>query len=181
MGYAPVTVQPMPMTMPMPQPLHQQQVVYPVQVVPQNWSHVSNTAVPCIVNPVAYPQLNLETQQASSVASSTVSTPVLSVYSSPGYVTYGYVNTPVLSSASCTPIPSSFIYPEVPPALDLEESSTQGSGYPRRIHCNINSGPVSSVPGTPVTVDATSANSGRYTPEASSNSSLQEANQIVRR
>merc|ERR1719193_801298 len=168
----------------MPQPLHQQQVVYPVQdsqPVPQYWPHVSNSAVPYIVSPVAFPQVNLETQQASSVASSTVSTPVGSCFSSPGYVSYGYINTPILSSASCTPISSSMIYPEVPPALDLEEGSTQCSGYPRRISCNINSGTVSSVPGTPATVDATSANSGRNTPATCINSSLQEAIEKVKR
>merc|ERR1712060_826997 len=178
MGFAPVTVQPMPMNISMPQPLHQQQVVYPIQdsrPVPQYWSHVPNSAVPCIVSPVAFPQVNLETQQASSVASSTVSTPVVSCFSSPGYVSYGYINTPILSSASCTPIPSSMIYPEVPPALDLEESNTQGSGYPRRISCNINSGSVSSVPRNSETVDATAANSGKNTPATSSNSSLKEA------
>merc|ERR1719189_2332177 len=167
----------------MPQPLHQQQVVYPVQDSrsgPQYWPHVPNSAVPYIVSPVAFPQVNLETQQASSVASSTASTPVVSCFSSPGYLSYGYINTPVLSSASCTPIPSSMIYPEVPPALDLEESNTQGSGYPRRISCNINSGSVSSGPGTASTVDATSANSGRNTPATSINSSLQEAPEKVR-
>merc|ERR1719193_1142952 len=177
MGFAPVTVQSMPMNISMPQHLHQQQVVYPAQdsrSAPQYWSHVPNSAFPYIVSPVAFPQVNLETQQASSVASSTVSTPV-SCFSSPGYVSYGYINTPILSSASCTPIPSSMIYPEVPPALDLEESNTQGSGYPRRISCNINSGSVLSVPGTPATVDDTSANSGKNTPATSSNSSLKEA------
>jgi len=183
MGFAPVTVQALPMNISMPQPLHQQQVVYPVQdsrPVPQNWSHVSSSTVPYIVSPVAFPQLNLETQQASSVASSTVSTPV-SCFSSPGYVSYGYINTPILSSASCTPIPSSMIYPEVPPALDLEESNTQDFGYPRRISCNINSGSVSAVPGTPATGDATSANLGRNTPATSTNSSsLREAIENVR-
>merc|ERR1719357_1510378 len=137
MGYAPVSVQPMPINMSMG--LQQQQVVYPVQdcrPVPQTWSHVppTNTAVPYIVTPVAFPQLNFETQQASSVASSAVSTPVVSCFSSPGYVsTYGYINTPILSSASCTPIASAMIYPELPPALDLDKSSMLGSEYPRRI------------------------------------------------
>jgi len=179
MGYAPVNVQPMPMTIPMPQPLHQQHVVYPAQdyrPVPQNWSHVSNTAVPYIVNPMVW---NLESQEASSVAPSTVSTPVV-CFSSPGYVTC-YVNTPVLSSASCTPITSSMICPEVPP-LNLVESSTQGSGYPCGISCNINSGSVSSVPGTPSTVDATSANSGKNKPATSAYSyPLQEAIENVQR
>lgn len=178
MGFAPVTVQALPMNISMPQPLHQQQVVYPVQdsrPVPQSWSHVPNTTVPYIVSPVAFPQLNLETQQASSVTSSTVSTPVVSCFSSPGYVSYGYINTPVLSSASCTPIPSSMIFPEIPPALDLEGSYAQDPGYPRRISCNINLGTVSSVPGTPVTGDATSANPGGSTPATSiKSSSLRE-------
>merc|ERR1719189_1481105 len=107
----------------MPQPLHQQQVVYPVQDSrsgPQYWPHVPNSAVPYIVSPVAFPQVNLETQQASSVASSTVSTPVVSCFSSPGYVSYGYINTPILSSASCTADP--VIY-------DIPRSTTStGSG-----------------------------------------------------
>jgi len=183
MGFAPVTVQPMPINISTPQPLNQQQV-YPLQdsrPVPQYWSHVPNAAVPYIVSPVAFPQVNLETQQASSVASSVVSTPVVGCYSSPGYVSYGYINTPILSSASCTPIPPSTIYPEVPPALDLEASSTQGSGYPRRISCNINSGSMSLVPGTPA-VDATFANSGRNTAATSINSPLlQEAIEKVGR
>merc|ERR1711920_836583 len=118
---------------------------------------------------------------ASSGASSTVSTPV-SCFSSPGYVSYGYINTPVLSSASCTPIPSSMIYPEVPPPLDLLENSTQGSGYPWGISCNINSGSVSSVPGTPTTVHATSANSEKNQQATSvDSSSLREATENVKR
>jgi len=183
MGFAPVTVQALPMNISIPQPLHQQQMVYPVQgsrPVQQNWSHVPNSTVPYIVSPVAFQQLNLETQQASPVTSSAVSTPVVSCIGSPGYVSYGYINTPVLSSASCTPIPSSMIYPEVPPALNLKVSNAQDPGYPWMISCNINMGTVSSVPGTPVTGDATSVNSGRNTPATSINSSsLREANENV--
>jgi len=169
LGYAPVAVLPTQMNMSMRLPIRQHQVVYPVQErhpVPKNMSQVplSNSAIPYIVNPVAFPQANREYWQGASAVSSAVSTPVVSCFSSPGYASNGNINTPVLSSASCKPIQSSSRYPEVPPALVLAKCNTKSYGYPQRYSCNINTGTVSSDRETPVSVDTPSANKERNKP-----------------
>jgi len=65
-------------------------------------------------------------------------------FGSPGYVnTYGYVSTPVLSSASCTPVPYQTAYAEVPPTLNLHKNVVEGYNIPQGMSCNINVGPVS--------------------------------------
>merc|ERR1719419_2182536 len=105
---------------------------------------------------LSHPQFNNSEGQhlTSSVVSSAVSTPLIS---SPAYVNaYGYINTPVLSSASCTPIPCSTTRLEVPPLLDLIKHNAQNYTVPQRISCNINMGPVHTAcrsgPGTPASV-----------------------------
>jgi len=78
------------------------------------------------------------------MASSTEGTPVLSCFSTPGYSNAcGYINTPVLSSASCTPIQCNNTYPDTPPVLKLS-NNLKGDSFPRRISCNINTVPASS-------------------------------------
>jgi len=176
LGYAPDTVPSMPMSIPMSQPMQQHQVVYPVhesRPVLENWLHVP-------VSPAAFAQQKPETWQGPSVVPSTVSTPVVS-FGSPGYVnTYGYIKTPLLWSAPCTPIPSSLTCLEVPPALDLDKSRTTSCGYPQKISCQINLGSVSSVPeARPVTVGAMPAEPERKKQAASGNSSYQQALQKV--
>jgi len=146
-GYAPVQLQPIPINVSL---VHQEQPqqVYPVhqyQQIPQDWVRVpvASTAVPCIRGQMSYPQqCNVESYQASSsVDSSTGSTPMLS-FSTAGYGNaYGYFNTPIISSASCTPMQYPPVYTDVPPVLNLD-TSTGGGNFPQRISCNINTVPV---------------------------------------
>jgi len=176
LGYGPVTVQPMPMNIPLPPP----QIVYPMQQcqqITQNWAHIplSATAVPCMMGPLTFPQQNNPETQHASIVSSTVSTPVISCFSSPGLVnTYEYINAPLISSASCPPIPYPIAYPDVPPAFDLIKSKTEGCMYPSRISCNINLGQETSVSETPASVAATTANSQPDKPARSVNSLFHE-------
>lgn len=106
---------------------------------------VSGTAVPYMMGPVYSQQSNGQCyQMPPTVASSTASTPVLSCFSTPGYSNaYGYINTPVLSSASGTPMQCNNTYPEIPPVLNLS-NNLKGDCFPRRISCNINTVPASS-------------------------------------
>jgi len=131
------------------QPLQPQTIVYPVQqcqVRTQDWTRMSpsTTAVPLMMHPISYPTQHIpEPQQAPSVTSSAMSTPVFS-FGSPGYVnTYGYVNTPVLSSATCTPVAYQTSYVEVPPTLNLHKNIEERHNIPQGMSCNINMGPVS--------------------------------------
>jgi len=146
-GYAP-QLQPIPMNVPLTHQVQRQQV-YPMhqyQQIPQDWVRVpvSSTAVPCMVGPVLYQQSNPGSSQVSPVvASSNASTPVVSSFSTPCYSNYGFFNTPVRSSASCTPIHCPTAYPDVPPVLNLTNNQQCGS-LPQRISCNINTLPVSS-------------------------------------
>jgi len=155
LGYGPVQLQQMPI-----QPL-QQHVVYPMQSSQQgaqDWGRISmpTATVPYMMGTVPHSQFNNPDAQqlASSVVSSALSTPLMS---SPAYVNaYGYITTPVLSSASCTPIQCSSTRLEVPPLLDLIKNNAQNYTVPQRISCNINMGPVptafQSAPETPATV-----------------------------
>lgn len=166
-AYAPVQVQSMPMGVPLQHQFQPNQVFYPVQQcqpTPQDCvpMPLSSPAVPSIMVPVSYSQqINPEFYQASpSVASSTASTPILSCYSTPGYSTpYGYVSTPVMSSASCTPIQCPAPCQDVPPVLNLNHSLQAGT-MPQGISCSINMGPVPQgfpkVSGTPPTAYETS-------------------------
>jgi len=111
------------------------------------------TVVPNMVGHASYTQQSYhESHQASpSVVSSAVSTPLLSC-STPGYSTpYAYITTPVLSSASCTPMQYPTC-PEVPPLLTLN-NNLQASNVPQQFSCNINMSPdpprSSSAPETP--------------------------------
>jgi len=154
-GCGPVQLQQIPM-----QPL-QQQVVYqmqPNQYGSQDWARISTptATVPYMMGSVSHPQVNNYDAQhlTSSVVSSAVSTPIIS---SPAYCNaYGYINTPVLSSAPCTPIPCSTSRLEVPPLLDLIKHNARNYTVPQRISCNINTGPVrtayQSMPETPSSV-----------------------------
>jgi len=112
---------------------------------------------------VPYPQLtNTDSYQMSpNVTSSTGSPPVLSSFNTVGYSNANaYFNTPVMSSASCTPIqcpsyPTSIMsstsctptqfpsYPDLPPVLNLN-NNVQGGNFPQQISCNINTVPVPS-------------------------------------
>jgi len=140
LGYRRVQLQQMPI-----QPL-QQHVIYPMQSSQhgsQDWGQIPmpTATVPYMMGTVSHPQFNNPDAQqlASSVVSSAVSTPLMS---SPAYVNaYGYITTPVLSSASCTPIQCSSTRLEVPPLLDLIKNNTQKYTVPQRISCNINIGP----------------------------------------
>lgn len=141
-GYAPVQVQPIPMGVPLQQ-LQPNQGSYPLQQCqprPQDWVSMPlpTISVPSMGGPVSYPQqINPETYQAPSVVSSAVSTPIVS-YSTPCYGNpYGYFSTPVLSSASCTPMQYSMTCPELPPVLNLN-SNLQAGVIPQGISCNIN-------------------------------------------
>jgi len=142
-AYAPVQVQSMPMGVPLQHQFQPNQVLYPVQQCQPTQDCVpmplSSTAAPSIMVPVPYSQqIYPEFYQASpSVASSTVSTPILSCYSTP----YGYVSTPVMSSASCTPIQCPTPCLDVPPVLNLNHNLQAGT-IPQGISCSINMGPV---------------------------------------
>jgi len=181
-GYAPVQVQTVPMNVPMSQTVQPQHVVYPAQQcqsVPQdvNAMHVSTTPVPYVIAPVSYPpQINLDAQQVSSVASSAVSTPVFSCYSSPGYApAYGFINTPLLSSASCTPVQCPMVRTDLPPVLDLNYSA---SPFPQQISCNINMNPAPlshrSGTVTPASVYSVASNSHVNQSQTSNNSLFHE-------
>jgi len=153
-GYAPVQVQSMPMGLPMHHQLQPNQVLYPMQQCqprPQEWAPMPlpTISVPSMGGPVTYSQQsNPESYQASpSVVSSAVSTPIVS-YSTPGYsITnpYGYYSTPVLSSASCTPMQYAMTCAELPPLLNLN-SNVQAGVIPQRISCNITGPDLSSCP-----------------------------------
>lgn len=93
-----------------------------------------NATVPYMMRSVSHP--------ASSVVSSTLSTPSIS---SPVYVNASGYITPVLSSASCTPIPCSTTRRDVPPLLDLIKNNAPKYSFPQRISCNINVEPVATV------------------------------------
>jgi len=70
-----------------------------------------------------------------------VSTPVYS-FDSPAYLNgFGYINTPVISSASCTPNPLSTTHLEVAPTLDLSNPNMPGCDFSETISCNVNSNP----------------------------------------
>jgi len=80
------------------------------------------------------------------VASSTMSTPTLSCYSTPSYsysMPYANLSTPVMSSASCTPMQLPAPCLDVPPELNLNQNLQAGT-IPQGMSCNINMGPVSS-------------------------------------
>jgi len=171
-GYVPIAVPPVSMNISMPYPMQQQQI-YPIQRSlsgPQDWSNVplpSASAVPYLV----CPQLNNhEIQYASSVPSSTVSTPVFSCTSSPGWGgNYDCVKTPRQLNSSCSPIQYSKPYTDVPPTLDLNQIITQESIYPEKLCCNISMGSISSDPRTPLSLDATLTNSARHKQSPSEN------------
>jgi len=172
-GYGPVQLQPIPI-----QPL-QQQLVYPIQPGQQGsqlWASIPNpnATIPYIMGSVSHPQWHIPTavQNASSVVSSTVSTPWIS---SPVYVNaYGYINTPVLSSASSTPIPCTTTHLDVPPSFDLGKNNSQNNSFPERISCNINMGPVATVcksaPEKPTSVSRACINSEETPPKMSGES-----------
>ena len=104
---------------------------------------LSNTAAPSIMMPVSYSQPELY-QASPSVASSTMSTPTLSCYSTPSYsMPYANSSTPVMSSASCTPMQLPAPCLDVPPELNLNRNLQAGT-IPQGISCNINMGPVPS-------------------------------------
>lgn len=104
---------------------------------------LSNTGVPSIMMPLSYSQPELY-QASPSVVSSTVSTPVLSCYSTPTYsMPYANLSTPVMSSASCTPIQCPAPCLDVPPELNLNHNLQAGT-IPQGISCNINMGTVPS-------------------------------------
>jgi len=143
-GYAPVQVQSMPMGVPVQQ-LQPNQGTYPLQQCqpgPQGWVSMPPTiSVPSMGGAVPYPQqISTECYQVSpSVVSSVASTPIVS-FSTPCYGNpYGYISTPVLSSASCTPMQYAMTCPELPPVLNLN-SNLQAGAMPQRISCNINTG-----------------------------------------
>jgi hypothetical protein len=144
-GYTPGLLQPMPMNTPFPQPSYHQQV-YPIrqsQPPPQNWVRMvpPNNAVPLMTCPGSYPKQHYQAQQTSIEASSMVSTPVFSRYSSPGYPnTYSCINTPVISPVSCTPNPYYMAYPDVPPRLDLVNNNLQSCTLPQKFSCKISKG-----------------------------------------
>jgi len=155
MGYAPVQQQPMSMNLHLDHQVQRQQVLpqqirtlHQYQQIPQIQLPVSGTAVPYMMGPVYPQQSNSQYYQMSpTVASSTTSTPVLSCFSTPGYSNvWGYINTPMLSSASGTPIQCNKIYPDIPPVLNLNNNlkNDGNDDYPRRISCNINTVPSSS-------------------------------------
>jgi len=157
------------------QSLQPQTIVYPMQQCQartQDWARMptSTTAVPFMMYPESYPTESLpEPQQVSSVASSAISTPVFSL-GSPGYInSYGYVSTPVLSSAPCTPVPYQTAYVEVPPTLHLHKNNV-GYKTPQGMSCNINMGPVSdgcrSAPKKPATTSVNSSNLPSKQPES---------------
>jgi len=141
MGYAPGTVQSVPMNIPWSCGLSRQQVVSQIQQNQEGTQNGENSPVSTYVCPYKKDlgtftrKNNLEAQQSSPIASS----PLFGYISSPGYVkTFGYINTPIISPAPCTPMSCSMTYPEVPPVLELQKSDTQSSIYPQRISCNIN-------------------------------------------
>jgi len=148
--YSPAQFQPVSLNR-QSQQLDPQQVVNPQQQYrsrAKDWVHMPTytSEVPCMMTPISYPQQRyLEAQPlASSVVSSTVSTPVFSTFSPPGYLNgYGYISTPVISSASCTPIPYSTRHVEVPPMLNLIKQN-QRCAFPQKFSCNINLNPVES-------------------------------------
>jgi len=137
-SYSPVNIQPVHMSTHFNQKLQHpgSYAIQQCQQISQNQSHTRNltASVPWMIAPVTYPQ---RTQQAS-VFPSTLSTPV-SYFSSPGNVSNSmFINTPFISSATCTPITHSIMYHDTPPRLDLHNQKWQGSVYPQRISCNIN-------------------------------------------
>jgi len=147
-AYAPVQVQAMPTGIPLQHQFQPNQVFYPVQQcqpTPQGCvpMPLSNTGVPSIMMPLSYSQPELY-QASPSVVSSTVSTPVLSCYSTPTYsMPYANLSTPVMSSASCTPIQCPAPCLDVPPELNLNHNLQAGT-IPQGISCNINMGTVPS-------------------------------------
>jgi len=133
--HAPAAVQSMQMSLPLH---HQLQPNHPLQKchqIPNDWATMPSSTT-SMVEPISYSQQsNHASYQASpSVVSSTVSTPILSFINP-----YGYLNTPVLSSASCTPMQYPMTCPEEPPVLNLDGNSQAGI-IPPRISSNINIG-----------------------------------------
>jgi len=96
---------------------------------------ISPEAAPPIIGLLSYPKQN-HAQVTASVISSTVSTPVLSSVSIDTN-DYDYLNSPVLPSASCTPMDCPVPHLEIPPVLNLN-NNFHGSTFPKRISCNIN-------------------------------------------
>jgi len=106
---------------------------------PKNFEYVPITpeATPSMMSLLSYPEQN-NAQVSASVVSSTLSTPVLDSVSTAGYCnTYGYVKTPVGSSASSTPIWGHLNHPDLLPVLDLNSKNLHGSTFPKRISSNI--------------------------------------------
>jgi len=142
LGYAPVQVIPMPVDAQFSHVGQPQQVIYSTQQcqsIPQNSSGntTSPTAAPCVMYPLpCLQQSNPKVNRASSVISSTASTPLWSCYS-PGYVN-AYVNTPAISCTSCTPQQCSKTYLDVPPVLNIIQRNIQSSNFPQQMSCNIN-------------------------------------------
>jgi len=96
---------------------------------------ISPGAPPPIISLLSYPKQN-HAQVTASVISSTVSTPVLSSVSLDTN-DYDYLNSPILPSASCTPMDCPVPHIEVPPVLNLD-NNFHISTFPKQISCNIN-------------------------------------------
>jgi len=161
-SYSAVNVQPVQMGVQFNQKL-QHPVAYSIQQrqqISQNEAHARHLTahVPWMIPPLTYPQqYNRKTQQAS-VFPRTLSTPV-SYFGSPGNVSNSmFINTPLISSASCTPIKRPMMYPDTPPRLDLHKQERPGSVYPQRISCNINGVPGVLASGKPQPVLTTRSN-----------------------
>jgi len=145
-GYSQVQAQAMLQNIQYSQPLQPQHIVYSTrqsQARVQEWAHMPNSTatVPYMMPSYAVQNIS-ELHEVRSVASSVMSTPIFTCFSSPGYANaYGYISTPVLSSAPCTPIPYQMSYNDVPPTLQLHKKSLQAGRITRGMSCNINMGP----------------------------------------
>jgi len=143
-GYAPVTVQRMPMNIPLPQKLQHQRAVYsiqqcqPMSQFPACIPHLAAT-VPYMMAPVTFPQQNNLENQQMSMMTSKLDTPVLGCSGSPEIANiYKFINTPLISSASWTPITCPMTIHEVPPELNLDTKTWQDCVYPQRVSCSVN-------------------------------------------
>jgi len=140
---APVSSQPVPKGVQQSQKF-QHAFAYSIPQCQQTGQNDANTRYlpasgPWMIAPATFTQKDNLNAKKASVVPNPFSTPIVSSFGSPGNVSNStFINTPLISSASCTPIACPMMYPDTPPRLDLLKQQVHSSVYPQRMSCNIN-------------------------------------------
>jgi len=143
MNTSPYQLQQAPITRSQIYPLQFPYVAYPVQLE-QNLATAQNLTSmedPMLYSPTSETSSDSQRASPNLFANSVNTTPSMGYSSMPGYGnSYGYVNSAIVSSAPCTPMPCVMQSPVVPPTFHLG-TNVLGTSIPDQISCNINPTP----------------------------------------